>query len=187
MKELGRNGYLYVKVEEPNEIDAFNVKSEYEEGFDFFRGLGIIGYAKTFKMWLRKFPRPVFIVAVDDREVISWAFVEEWGDIAKDGTSVHVLRAIETQPKLRSKKIGFKMIILVLQQITGYLLVKPLTYKGEKFFRNLGFLDENEFPNPPIDLSKHSGYLLLPPYKRKQLLKDFDKYLRTTSPSSSSL
>ncbi len=177
MNELGRNRYIYFKVEEPGEIDSFQIRSEYEDGFDFFRGLGIIGYAKTFKMWLRKFPRPIFIVTVNEREIISWAFVEEWGDYARDGTSVYVLRAIETLPKLRAKKIGFKMMLFILQQITGYLITKPLTPLGDKFFRNLGFLDETEFSNPPVDLSKHPGYLILPPYKRKRLMDDFNKYI----------
>jgi GNAT superfamily N-acetyltransferase len=186
MKELARDNYVYYKLEEPNEVDGFHIKSAYEDGFDFFRGLGIIGYPKTFKMWLRKFPRPIFLLAVDGREVISWAFIEEWEGIAKDGTSVYVLRAIETLPKLRSKKIGFKLLLLALQQITGYIIVKPLTPKGENFFRNAGFLDESEFTNPPVDLSQHSGYFILPPYKRKETLKDARYYFKSTTLSFSS-
>jgi GNAT superfamily N-acetyltransferase len=186
MKELGRNGFIYSKLEDPQEVDAFVVRSEYEDGFDFFRGLGIIGYSKTFKMWLRKFPRPIFIVAVDNREIISWAYVEEWEEVAKDGASVYVLRAIETLPRLRSKKIGYKLMLLILKQTTGYLLVKPLTPEGERFFKELGFQEEDEFTNPPIDLSKHSGYLILPPYKRKDLIKDSSKYFQATNHVSSS-
>jgi hypothetical protein len=187
MRELAKNGYDYFKLEEPEEVESFKIRSADEDGFDFFRGLGIIGYPKTFKMWLRKFPRPIFIVAVSNREIVSWVFVEEWENIAKDGTVVYVLRAIETVPKLRSKKIGFKLLMLVLQQITGYLIVKPLTQEGEKFFKDLGFLEETGFENPPVNLSKHAGYIILPPYKRKELLKEADKYFRTTSLSFSSL
>lgn len=186
MKDLGKNGYVYSKLEEPNELDAFEVKSEYENGFDFFRGLGIIGYAKTFKMWLRKFPRPIFIVAVDNREIVSWAFVEEWEEVAKDGASVYVLRAIETLPELRSKKIGFKIMLLILKQTTGYLVVKPLNPRSEKFFKEIGFQDESQFPNPPVDLSKHSGYLILPPHKRKDLIKGSEQYFESTNHASSS-
>jgi hypothetical protein len=186
MKELGKNRYVYFKLERPNEIDTFQVRSEPEGGFDFLKGLGIIGYERTFKMWLRKFPTPIFIVAINSREMVSWGFVEDWGAPANDGNTVFVLRAIETLPKLRSKKIGFKLMLLILQQTTGYLLVKALTPDGEKFFRNLGFKDESQFANPPVDLSKHSGYLILPPYERKNLLGEFEKYFGTTNPSSSS-
>ena len=183
MKELARNGYVYFKLEDPGEVDAFQIKNSFEDGFEFFRGLGIIGYEKTFKMWLRKFPRPIFIAAVDSREMVSWAFVEEWEEMAKDGASVYVLRAIETLPRLRSKKIGFRIMLLVLQQTIGYLLVKPLTHDGERFFRGLGFVDETEYRNPPVDLSKHKGYLLLAPFKRKHLLQNASMYFRPTNQS----
>ncbi len=129
-------------------------------------------------MWLRKFPRPIFIVAVKGNDIVSWVFIEEWDDVAKDGSSVWVLRAIETIAPLRKKKIGYKIMILGAKYSVGYLITKPLTPEAARFFENGGFMDENEFRRPPINLSKNPGYLVLPPYKKSHLVKDLKKFFK---------
>ena len=183
MKVLRRCGpQTYVKLEEASEVSKYKVVGEDADtrfaggGFDFFRGLGIIGYEKTFKIWLRKFPRPVFIVAVEGANIISWVFIEEWPETASDGSPVYVLRAIETIPSMRKRRIGLRLLMLGLQQTVGYMLTKPLTHDAERFFRRSGFMDEKELKKTPIDLSRHPGYLVLPPFKKTTLLADVEKY-----------
>ena len=180
LKELWKdNSYVYQKLEHPNEIDNFSIRGiENEEGgFDFFKGLGIIGYPSTFKAWLRKFPRPIFLVASKNKEVVSWVFVEEWEDAGRDGFPVYVLRAIETLPELRGRKIGFRLFLLVLKETAGHIITKPLTPKAKKFFKGMGFLEENEMNRPPIDLSHRSNYLVLPVHARKEILENSTEYL----------
>ncbi|MEW5937630.1 MAG: hypothetical protein AB1665_07420 [Candidatus Thermoplasmatota archaeon] len=185
MRELRRCGpHSYIKIEDPNEISSFTIFGDMDElaspgtGFEFFRGLGIIGYAKTFKIWLRKFPRPVFIAAVDRGVMISWVFIEAWGETARDGSPVWVLRAIESLPTYRRRRIGYRLLLLGLQQTMGYMITKPLTPDADRFFRRAGFMDEKEFSTPPIDLSRHPGYLILPPYRRKKLLDEMERFFK---------
>jgi hypothetical protein len=179
MLELARSGELiFFKIEDASEINKFRILGMEDGrfsggGFEFFRGLGIIGYEKTFKIWLRKFPRPIFIIAVKAGEVISWVFMEEWEDSANDGMAIWVLRAIETLPSMRKKKIGYKLLMLSVQQCTGYMVTKPLTPEAHKFFRDAGFMEPAEFKKPPFDLSRHPGYIILPPYKKVALIEKF--------------
>ena len=145
-------------------------------GFEFFRGLGIIGYRNTFKMWLRKFPRPIFIVAVKGRNIVSWVFIEEWDDIARDGSSVWVLRAIETIVPLRKTKIGHRLLMLGAKHSVGYLITKPLTPEASRFFQRAGFMELAEFRKPPVDLSRNPGYMILPPFKKNKLVEGIQRF-----------
>ena len=184
MLELARGGDLvFYKFEEASEVSKFHIVGVDEGryaggGFEFFRGLGIIGYEKTFKIWLRKFPRPIFIAGVKGHDIVSWVFLEEWEQAAYDGMAVWVLRAIETLPPLRKKKIGYRLLILSAQQCFGYLVTKPLTREADKFFRDAGFMVPEEFLKPPMDLSQHPGHLILPPYKKTVLLDQLPIYFR---------
>ena len=167
------SGHRYFQLDTPSEVDKIDIPEE-EGGFDFFHSLGIVGYDKAFKMWLRKFPRPILIVAMKDRGLVGWSFVEEWGKDSKDGMPVHVLRAIEVLPELRGKGIGRNLVILSLKSTPGYLITKPLTKEAERFFKSIGFMGVEEFKTPPIDLTKHPKYMIFPVYKRDILIKDFD-------------
>lgn len=185
LQELGRSGdTVYLKLEGASEVDRYRIAGLEEGdiqtgGFEFFRGLGIIGYGKTFKMWLRKFPRPIFIVAVKANNLISWVFIEEWDDVAYDGSSVWVLRAIETIVPLRKNKIGYRMLLLGAKNCVGYIITKALTEDATRFFKRAGFMEINEFRKSPVDLSHNPGYLILPPYRKKQMLEDLKKYFTT--------
>jgi hypothetical protein len=181
--ELAKGGDLiFYKFEDASDISKFHIVGIEEGrfsggGFEFFRGLGIIGYEKTFKIWLRKFPRPVFIAATKGHTIVSWVFIEEWlEEPALDGMAVWVLRAIETIPPERQRKIGYRLVILGAQQSVGYLITKPLTPEAERFFRKAGFMSPKEFRKPPMDLTGHPGYLILPPYKKSELLDQMSNY-----------
>ncbi len=163
----------YYRLEVASEVDKLDIPEE-DGGFDFFHGLGIIGYPKAFKMWLRRFPRPILIIASEKSRILGWVYVEEWGNTSRDGRTIHVLRAIEVLPELRKSGIGFKLVILALKEITGYMITKPLTEDAEVFFKKIGFMESAEFRKPPLDLSKHPKYLILPIYKRDMLVKDFE-------------
>lgn len=183
MIELARSrDMIFYKFEEAAEVGKFRILGAEDGrfsggGFEFFRGLGIIGYDKTFKIWLRKFPRPIFIVGVKGHDIMSWVFIEEWlEEPAWDGMGVWVLRAIETLPSERRKKIGYRLVVLGAQQSVGYLITKPLTPEAERFFRRCGFMSPKEFKKPPIDFTRHPGHLILPPYKKEQLMADVPNY-----------
>jgi hypothetical protein len=182
--ELARGGDLiFYKLEEPSEVGKFRIMGMEDGrfsggGFEFFRGLGIIGYENTFKIWLRKFPRPIFLVAVKGTELVSWVFIEEWDEAARDGMAVWVLRAIETIPPQRRRKIGFKLLLLGAEQSVGYMLTKPLTPEAERFFRGAGFMAPKEFKKAPMDMSRHPGYLILPPFKKAQILSQMSNYFK---------
>jgi hypothetical protein len=181
LKELANSGgYKFYKIEHPEEVDHFSINykgdAAPEETFSFFRGLGIVDYPKFFKSWLREFPRPLFIVCVRERYVVGWVYISNWHDISKTGDTVWVLRAIEIQRKHRNKKIGLRLIMLGLSMTMGYLLTKPLDEKALAFFKSLGFMAEDEFKISPIDLSIHAGYVILPPYKRMELLDNYNLY-----------
>ncbi|MCX8174455.1 MAG: GNAT family N-acetyltransferase [Thermoplasmata archaeon] len=178
MRLLKKSGNIvYLKLEEPAEIDKYSVPQYgVNKGFEFFRGLGVIDYARTFKSWLRKFPRPVFIAAVENNTVVGWVFIEEWENCAKDGGPVHVLRAIEVLPGYRNTKIGFRLLLLGLLFVVGYMITKPITPEARRFFKKYGFMEEAEFRRVPVDLSSHTGYLILPPFRRKMLLESMSAY-----------
>lgn len=174
MEELARDQtYRYVRLDEPRDTASIIVRGieDDPEGFEFFRGLGIIGYRQTFQIWLSRFPRPLFLAALKDRELISWAFVESWQEAARDGVPVSVLRAIETLPRHRGRRLGLRLLLLAARERPGYLITKPLTKRAESFFRAAGFRGEHEFDRSPINLERHSGYLLLAPPAREALLK----------------
>ncbi|MGB9636603.1 MAG: GNAT family N-acetyltransferase [Thermoplasmata archaeon] len=175
------NNILYIKLEEAAEVDRYHIPQlpHHERGFSFFRGLGVVDYSKTFKTWLRKFPRPVFIVAVENNTIVGWVFIEDWGRVAKDGEPVHVLRAIEVLPTHRNTKLGFRLLILGSLFVVGYLIAKPLTNEARKFFKKYGFMEESEFRKPPIDLSTYPGYLILAPFRKKLLLEGSSTYFDT--------
>ncbi len=174
MRLLHQDGCCaYYQLEMASEVEKIDIPEE-EDGFDFFHGLGIVGYDRAFKMWLRKFPRPILIVAMKDKRIVGWIFVEEWPQDSREGMPVYVLRAIEVLPEERRKKIGRTLVILALRETTGYLITKPLTPEGERFFESVGFMSPKDFKEPPVDLSKHPKYLIFPIYKRDILVRDLD-------------
>lgn len=184
MRQLRVSGGLkYIRLDEASEVSSFDIPSaelgggKYH-GFEFFRGLGIIGYDKTFKIWLRKFPRPIFIVAAEGRKVVSWVFIEEWSEPTKDGSSAYVLRAVETLHAYRSKRIAYRLLLLGLQNSVGHMLTKPLTPEAKYFFKSMGFLEVHDMNKSPIDMSKHPGYLILPTFKKAQILSKIDDYFK---------
>ena len=162
----------YMKLENAREVEKLEIPEE-EGGFDFFHGLGIIGYEAAFKMWLRKFPRPIVLVAISSGITIGWTYVEEWNEVSRDGMSVYVLRAIEVHPDFRRKGVGKTLLILALREIVGYLILKPLTEEGRKLFKNIGFKEPSEFRRSPVDVSKQPNYLILPLYIREKIIRDF--------------
>jgi len=184
LQELAKSGDLvFYKLEDASEVNKFRILGTEDGrfsggGFEFFRGLGIIGYEKTFKIWLRKFPRPIFIVAARSGDIVSWVFLEEWEANASDGMAIWALRAIETLPSMRKRKIGFKLLILSSQQCVGYLVTKPLTPEASKFFKDSGFMEPAEFKKPPFDMSGHPGYLVLSPYRKAMLIDRFGEHFR---------
>jgi GNAT superfamily N-acetyltransferase len=163
----------YNQLENAREIDNIDIP-ENEDGFDFFHGLGIVGYKLAFKMWLRKFPRPILIAAMKDRQVIGWAFVEEWGD-SENEQPVHVLRAIEVLPDFKGKGIGRTLVVLSVKMVPGYLITKPMTNEAERFFKKIGFMRVEEFKKPPVDLSKNPKYMIFPIYKKDILISSLNQ------------
>lgn len=180
MKELARFGkYQFIKLEQASELDNYEIpcsESKYDDGFEFFRVIGITDYRKSFKAWLRRFPRPVLIIVVENNRIVSWVFIEEWYENAKDGSPVYVLRSIETIKGLREKKLGFRLLLLASLQVPGYIIAKPLNHRAEKFFENNGFMHVEEFRRRPLDLSKSPGYMILPPFKKRSLQEHAARY-----------
>ncbi|UCF08205.1 MAG: GNAT family N-acetyltransferase [Thermoplasmata archaeon] len=180
MKKLARRGvYSFIKMEDVDDLDKFEIGfSEEEPGgeFGFFKGLGMVDYSKAFKTWLREFPRPIFILAVKEKTIIAWVYITSFEETPITGDSIYVLRAIETLPKFRSRKLGFRLLILGLNQTSGYMITKPLNAKAEQFFKNAGFMSEDEFRHLPFDLSRYHGYLILPPFKKQKILGDSSQY-----------
>ncbi len=180
MKELAKSGvYTIVKLESTDDVDKFTIglgNGGAEGEFGFFKGLGVVNYSKTFKTWLREFPRPIFITVIKDNVILAWIYITGWKDISKDGDSIYVLRAIETLERFRGRKFGYKLLIQGLNQISGYMVTKTLKEKAERFFKKAGFMRENEFKKCPIDFSGRHGYLILPPFKKHEILKDSYRY-----------
>ena len=179
MREIARDhAFAYVKFEEAADVDRVQIRSVETdpEGFEFFQLLGIVGYARTFKAWLRHFPRPVFLAALRDREVVGWAFLEESSDPARDGSPVYLLRAIETLPELRGRRLGYRLLLLALAQVTGHLLTKPLTKEARAFFLRAGFSDLAEDRSPPVEPRRFAGYVALPPHRRWEALTHLAEY-----------
>ncbi len=175
MKKLAKQeSFTYLKMENSDDVDEFKI-----EGFEFFKKLGIIDYKMTFKAWLRKFPRPIVIMVVRDHKVVAWVYIDEWAEgVAQDGYPVYVLRAIETQSDLRKSKIGYRLVLLGLREIVGYLITKPITPMALKFFKGVGFKERDSFRNCPIELRKYPNYLVLPTYAKKELIDKIDQYFK---------
>jgi acetoin utilization deacetylase AcuC-like enzyme len=123
VKELADfGGYRFIKLEAPEDLENFSI-----DGFGYFRGFGIIDYNRTFKAWLRKFPRPVFLVALSETSVVGWVHIDESNEgKSNDGNPIYVLRAIETLPELRRKKLGKRLVMLGLMNTVGYMVTKPV-------------------------------------------------------------
>ncbi len=157
----------YYLLEEASEIDEFEIAD-----FDFFKLYGITDYGETFKVWLRKFPRPSFIVAVEDKSIIGFIYIEPWEEMPN---IVNVLRAQETYKLKRGRKIGYKLFLLGLYVTPGYIITKPLTSESKKFYINLGFVDVQ---NITMFKRYHSiiGYLVLPLGKRYNHLNAIRNY-----------
>jgi hypothetical protein len=180
VKKLAKSGvYTFSKLETVDDVDKFEIglnDSQSESRFGFFKGLGIVDYPKTFKTWLREFPRPIFIVCARESVVVAWVYITDFKSFSKDGDSIYVLRAIETLERFRERKLGYRLLVLGLNQISGFMITKPLNAKSETFFKKTGFMAENEFKRCPIDLSKFHGYLLLPPFKKYNILEQSKRY-----------
>jgi hypothetical protein len=180
LKKLAKSGvYTFLKLESVEDVDKFEIgldNNHSESRFEFFKGLGIVDYPKTFKIWLREFPRPIFLVAIKESVVVAWVYITDFRSFSKDGDSIYVLRSIETLEKFRGRKLGYRLLVLGLNQTSGFMITKPLNIKSEAFFKNTGFMAENEFKRCPIDLSKFHGYLLLPPFKKYQILEQAKRY-----------
>jgi hypothetical protein len=169
-----QESFTYLKMENSTDVNEFKI-----EGFEFFKKLGIIDYKMTFKAWLRKFPRPIVIMAVKNHKVVAWVYIDEWAEgTAHDGYPVYVLRAIETQSELRQSKIGYRLVLLGLREIVGYLITKPITPRALKFFKGIGFKERDSFRNCPIELRKFPNYLILPTYTKKELIEKIDQYFK---------
>lgn len=174
-----QRGKDYIQLSEPGEVDRFRINDVGGPSFSLLRDLGMKDYESTFKSWLRKFPRPIFIVCAVDREIHGWAYGEEWEDSANDGEPVYVLRAIETAEEKRKKGIGYRLLVLMVRETPGYLITKPITEKAREFFLNNGFLDKDEMEREVIDLQSHPGYLILPPFRKNKLLDDYEEYFES--------
>ena len=173
MRQLAKHGKVsYHQIDTPIDIDRCKLKE-----FEFFRQMGIIDYKGTFKAWLRKFPKPIFIVAMNNDFILGWVHIDEWGEgVARDGNPVYVLRAIETAPDLRKKKIGYRLVLLGVQLTVGYMVVKPINQRAEQFFKRVGFREKNEFRTSPMELSKHPTYRILPMSKKQNLIEKIPLY-----------
>lgn len=173
LKLLAKQGNVsFIQLDNPMDIDKFKLQD-----FEFFKQMGIIDYKETFKAWLRKFPKPIFIVASTEEAIIGWIHIDEWGEgFARDGNPIYVLRAIETVPNLRKRKIGYRLVLLGLKVTVGYMVVKPINQRAEVFFKRIGFQERNKFKNPPIDLLKHPTYLILSMPTKYQLIKNLKHY-----------
>jgi hypothetical protein len=180
VKNLATSGiYKFHKLENVDDIDKFELglsESQPADNFEFFKGLGMVDYLKSIKTWLREFPKPIFIIAVKENSIVAWVYINGWKEPSKDGDSIYVLRAIETLSRFRSRKLGFRLLVLGLHETSGYMVTKPINEKAERFFRETGFMSENEFKRCPIDLTSHHGYLILPPFKKYVILKDAPQY-----------
>jgi ribosomal protein S18 acetylase RimI-like enzyme len=162
----------FTQLDNPADIDKFKIKD-----FEFFKQMGIINYKETFKAWLRKFPKPIFIVAHNGDTIQGWIHIDEWGEgVARDGNPIYVLRAIETAPDLRKRKIGYRLVLLGLRLTVGYMVVKPINQRAGIFFNRLGFKERSKFRNPPMDLTKHPTYQIMSIARKQELLKIMNSY-----------
>ncbi len=159
--------YRYYLLEEPYDVDHFSVID-----FDFFKLYGIVDYKETFKIWLRKFPRPIFITAVSEGEIIGFIYIDSWEEMPD---VVNVLRAQETHQNFRHRKIGYKLFVLGLFLSPSFMITKPLTKEAEHFYQKLGF---EKIENTALFSRFHSltGYMILPLEKKEMHLNNFANY-----------
>ncbi len=155
--------FRYILFESPRDVDTVRI-----ENFGFFRIYGVNEYRDTFKVWLRKFPRPIFIGVVRGDELVAWEYTDH---LKEEGitTPVNVLRAIEVREDHRNRKIGKKLLSLACIYTPGYLITKPITRKSEDFFRKMGFVEIEKYP---IFSKFHylRGYLVLPLSRKMDLI-----------------
>ena len=64
--------FEFIKLDSAGEVDKFIIPEGKEasalgSGFGYFKGMGIVNYTNAFKAWLRQFPRPIFLIAVQKR------------------------------------------------------------------------------------------------------------------------
>lgn len=171
-----RGDKKYIQLTEPEDLDRFIIDEVGCASFSLLYNLGIPDYEKTFKTWLRKFPRPIFIICAEDKEILGWVYCEEWTEPASDGEPVYVLRTIETSIEDRGKGIGYRLLILTAIETPGYLITKPINEKARRFFLENEFLDKDTIENPSINLQSSPGYLVLPPYRKRKLINDAEEY-----------
>lgn len=166
----------YIKFTEPEDVERFDIDEIGSASFSLLYELGIQDYERTFKTWLRKFPRPIFLVCAEDGEILGWVYCEEWTESALDGEPVYVLRTIEIAIEDRGRGIGYRLLVLLAMETPGYLITKPINKEARKFFLSNEFIDKDSIKNPSISLQSHPGYLVLPPFKKRKLIDDADQY-----------
>jgi len=171
--------FEFCQLQSAREIDDLQMGR-----FDFFRSFGILDYEKTFKAWLRKFPRPIFIAALrgTHREVVGWNYVDEWNESSsRDGFSVHVVRAIEVQNDLRRDHIGAHMLKLSFRKVAGHVVAKPVSVGADQFFLSEGFrhVDDDAPFVLPIDLP--TNHVFMHSFTRLKVLQAWEKD-RTAEP-----
>ncbi len=172
---------IYIQLEDPAEVDYFKIKD-----LRFFRKFGVTDYRTFFKMWLRRFPKPVLIVAVSGREIVGFVYIEEWKEgMAKDGQPVYTLRSIELTDEMKRKKIGANLVYLSMAIVPGHIITKPIDERAESFFEYMGFKRPKNVKNPPIDMSRKQDHFILTVYRKEGTLKE--KGIPRAVPSMSSI
>ncbi|MFO7992118.1 MAG: GNAT family N-acetyltransferase [Thermoplasmata archaeon] len=166
----------FIQLTESKEVDNFQINEIGREHFTLLTDLGMISYNNSFKIWLRKFPRPIFIICEKEREILGWVYTEEWEKPARDGEPVFVLRAIEISESMRGKRLGKRLLLIIARETPGYLITKPINPGAKNFFLSNGFIEKDDLERQHIDLQKHPGYLILPPFRKVKLLKDYEDY-----------
>ncbi len=161
------SNYRYYLIDEATELDSFDVRK-----LSFFHLYGIVDYLETFKMWLRKFPRPLLILGVKDRTVTAFVYIDHWEELP---LVANVLRAQETSESLRGEKIGYKMFLLGIYLTPEYMITKPLTKKAKEFYSRLGFVDAKQI-NVFKSYHQLTGYLALPLDKKDEHIKKIREY-----------
>ncbi len=159
--------HQYYLVEEAHEVDKFKFGE-----FSFFHLYGIVDYTETFKIWLRKFPRPTVIFATKGDLVVSFIYIDPWEELPE---IVNVLRAQETVEKYRKKRIGYKMFLLGAVLTPDYIITKPLTEQSRNFYIRLGF---EKIENISIFRNYHqiTGYLALPINKKRKHIDEIEHF-----------
>jgi len=157
----------YYIFESASEIDEFEAQN-----FEFFHIYGITDYKETFKIWLRKFPRPILIAGLKNKEIVAFIYIDPWEELPD---IVNVLRAQETIPQMRGKKIGYKMFLLGAFFTPEMIITKPLTQQSKSFYEHIGFKDVREMVRFR-GFHSLTGYLALPMAKKREHLMRFEQY-----------